>query len=292
MTALSPELEVRIERLLDESVTSARPVSGGYTPAERWLVTLRSGRSAFAKVGTTPMTSSSLRREHEVYCTLQAPCIPRMLGWDDHPDRPLLLIEDLSRAHWPPPWDVDLVAAVRDTLDALHATPTRFARFSELHGSLGSDWDDIAADPAPFLGLGIASERWLSAALPTLIAASANVSYDGEELVHYDVRSDNLCRSAQGIKLIDWNMACRGNGALDLGFWLPSLQAEGGPAPEASLPRRGDIAARVCGYFAARAGLPSIANAPRVRTVQRQQLERALPWACRALGLPPPAAEP
>jgi hypothetical protein len=30
---------------------------------------------------------------------------------------------------------------------------------------------------------------------------------------------------------------------------------------------------------------------PRVRVVQRQQLEIALPWAVRALGLPPPGAE-
>ena len=39
---------------------------------------------------------------------------------------------------------------------------------------------------------------------------------------------------------------------------------------------------------AARAGLPGISDAPRVRLVQRQQLQTALPWAARALGLPPP----
>ena len=41
------------------------------------------------------------------------------------------------------------------------------------------------------------------------------------------------------------------------------------------------------GYFAARAGLPVIPNAPRVRAVQLAQLRTALPWAQRALGLPP-----
>jgi len=41
------------------------------------------------------------------------------------------------------------------------------------------------------------------------------------------------------------------------------------------------------GFFAARAGLPEISDAPQVRTVQRQQLETALPWAARALDLPP-----
>jgi hypothetical protein len=43
----------------------------------------------------------------------------------------------------------------------------------------------------------------------------------------------------------------------------------------------------VSGYFAARAGLPTIPSAPRVRDIQRAQLGKALPWAVRALRLPP-----
>ena len=35
-------------------------------------------------------------------------------------------------------------------------------------------------------------------------------------------------------------------------------------------------------------GLPPPATGPRVRIVQREQLTVALPWACRALGLPAP----
>jgi hypothetical protein len=54
------------------------------------------------------------------------------------------------------------------------------------------------------------------------------------------------------------------------------------------LPDAPEVAAWVAGFFAARAGLPVIPDAPRVRVVQRQQLETALPWAARALGLPPP----
>ncbi len=50
---------------------------------------------------------------------------------------------------------------------------------------------------------------------------------------------------------------------------------------------RVEIAA-LAGFFAARAGLAPPATAPRVRIVQREQLTVALPWACRALGLPAP----
>ena len=87
--------------------------------------------------------------------------------------------------------------------------------------------------------------------------------------------------------VIDWNFTCRGNGLLDLAFWLPSLHAEGGPEPERALPDAPGWAALIAEFFACRAGLPTIPTAPRVREVQLAQLRTALPWAVRALGLPP-----
>jgi Ser/Thr protein kinase RdoA (MazF antagonist) len=134
----------------------------------------------------------------------------------------------------------------------------------------------------------VASPDVLDSALPALIEASAALKTDGDELIHLDVRSDNLCSTARGIVLIDWNGACLGNGALDTGFWLPSLAAEGGPEPETVLPKSPEVAAFVSGYFAARAGLPIIPDAPRVRSVQLEQLRPALRWVARALGLPQP----
>jgi hypothetical protein len=53
------------------------------------------------------------------------------------------------------------------------------------------------------------------------------------------------------------------------------------------LPDAPEIAAWLAGFFAARAGLPIIPDAPLVRRVQREQLSTALPWAQRALGLTP-----
>ncbi|MEZ4240454.1 MAG: phosphotransferase [Myxococcota bacterium] len=86
----------------------------------------------------------------------------------------------------------------------------------------------------------------------------------GDALLHLDVRSDNLCLLPDRVVLVDWNHAVRGNPAVDLAFWAPSLRLEGGPAPEALV---GDpsLAALVAGFFAAHAGLPEIPHAPRVR---------------------------
>jgi hypothetical protein len=87
------------------------------------------------------------------------------------------------------------------------------------------------------------------------------------------------------VKLIDWPASCLSNPKLDLGFWLPSLNSEGGPLPEAMLPQEPQIAAWISGFFAARAGQAEIADAPLVRSVQRRQLAAALPWTIRALQL-------
>ena len=54
-----------------------------------------------------------------------------------------------------------------------------------------------------------------------------------------------------------------------------------------ALPDEPEITAWVAGFMACRAGLPLIPSAPRVRLVQCAQLSTALPWAMRALALPP-----
>ena len=86
--------------------------------------------------------------------------------------------------------------------------------------------------------------------------------------------------------LFDWSHARIGNPAFDVAFWLPSLALEGGPAPETF--GVDELAPFVAGFFAALAGLPPPAGAPRVRAFQIAQLEVALPWACATLGLPLP----
>jgi aminoglycoside phosphotransferase (APT) family kinase protein len=149
----------------------------------------------------------------------------------------------------------------------------------------------VAEDPGPFLSIRIADERWLDQMLPALVSHEARCQIEGNSLTHWDLRSDNMCLAKDRAIFVDWNNACLSNPQLDLGFWLPSLAYEGGPLPERILPDAPEIAAWVSGFFAARAGLPGIRDAPRVRLVQRQQLETALPWAARALGLPPPTSK-
>lgn len=283
------ETRARIERLFGHRAARFEGVEGGYTPAARWRVVAENGERCFAKMGTNPMTATALRAERDVYGVLEGSFLPRFLAFEDDADHPLMLIEDLGDARWPPPWDDELVADTRRALDALHGgSCPALPPLAERHrDSLAVGWSTLEADPDPFLRLGLCSERWLDAALPALCAASDAAPIEGESPTHFDVRSDNLCRTERGVVLVDWNLAARGDARLDLGFWLPSLGFEGGPAPDVVLPDAPEIASWVCGFFAARAGGPPIPDAPRVRWIQQRQLEVALPWAVRALDLPP-----
>lgn len=282
------ELVCRIEKLVGSKVQSYRTIEGGYTPAARLLCKTDTA-TFFAKVGTTPLTSTFLRREIQIYQRISGPFVPTLIAWEEHEFAPILIIEDLSARDWPPPWDDRRIELVLSQIATMHSTKVQLEPYTQIHGTRGSSWQKVADDPVPFLSLGMADERWLNKALPILISHETACTTEGNSLTHWDLRSDNICLTNERAVFIDWNNACLSNPKLDLGFWLPSLAYEGGPVPERVMPNAPEIAAWVCGFFAARAGLPGVMGGPRVRLVQRQQLETALPWAARALGLPPPA---
>jgi hypothetical protein len=279
-------IAARVAQLLGWAPTRWREVRGGYTPAARYVVEAGSSR-AFVKVATTLGTAMSLRREGHAYAVIQPDFRPRLLGWQDDETQPILVIEDLSAAAWPPPWRDEQVADALARIRALHASSADLPTYADRHGGREPGWDSVANEPGPFLDLGLVTRDWLTRTLPALVEAEQACSIEGDAVTHWDIRSDNMVFTADGLKLIDWSETCLANPDPDLGFWLPSLRFEGGPPPEAVLPHAPEVAAWVSGFFAARAGLPDIPDAPFVRRVQREQLSMALPWVQRALGLPP-----
>jgi Phosphotransferase enzyme family len=259
---------------------------GGYTLMEHWLVELEDGTRAFAKVAIDEPTAGYVRDEHRVYSQVQERFLPDFLGWDDDGERPILLLEDLTGAHWPPPWRDGDVTAVFEALDELHgmSPPPGLPSltFDDLH-----TWREVQEDPEPFLSLGLCSANWLEQAMPELLAATERSVITGDAFVHLDTRSDNICFAKGRAILVDWNWAGTANPLVDAAFWMPSLFAEGGPAPMDALPEAGDLTAVVSGFFAPIAGRPPPAGAPTVRPLQLMQLKVALPWAVEVLGLPP-----
>lgn len=278
------ELDDAIERAVGARPLRYTPRPGGYSTADRYAVELDDGRSVFVKSSATANLAAWLRREHEVYTHLAGAFMPRLEGWDDDGERALLAIEDLSDADWEPRWDDARVAAVLDTLANVAASdpPPNTPRARTTDVEVWLRWARVGAEPGPFLSLGLRDAQWLERALPVLADAAASVG-DGDDVLHLDVRSDNLCFRDGRAVLVDWNWCRIGDRRLDIAGWLPSLACEGGPKPWEVLPDAGPFAALLAGVFAAVAGLPPPETAPTVREVQRRQLAVALDWVDREL---------
>ena len=280
----------RLSGLLGTEVLElTRVASSGYTVAYHGIAVLADGTTAFVKAATEPVTAEFIRDEQRVFSAVSGPFMPALVALDET-EPPLLVLEDLRAAHWPPPWEEGQVDAVRETLAAVAATsaPDAIPPVGVHRERLVEGWAEIEADPDAFLSLGVCIPAWLERALPPLREASESAPIDGDALLHLDVRSDNLCIAERGAVLVDWNHACVGNPELDVAAWLPSLRLEGGPEPDEILPGAPGFAALLAGFFGCRAGLPAPPTAPTVRAFQLAQLRVALPWAARELGLEPP----
>jgi hypothetical protein len=275
---VKPDAVVRAESLLGrEAQTWARVVRRGYSANEHWTATFADGTSAFLKLAEIAPSPQWLRDEARVLRSVQGPFAPRFIAFDDG-DAPLLVLDDLMPARWPPRWrdgEVELVLAT------LREVAAQRAEVPRLEAEYANDWRAIERDPAPFLATELRDAAWLERMLPALVAAADATPLHGDALLHCDVRSDNLCIKDSRVVLVDWNHARLGNPDFDVAFWLPSLALERGPKPW-----HFDVdhfAAFVAGFFAARAGLPKPAGAPAVREFQRAQAGVALDWVERVL---------
>ena len=281
----------QIGQIVGARVVSLEHVEGrGYTHAGRHRAFLDDGRTVFVKSAVDELSAGWLRAEIAVYESVHGSFLVKALGHAEHEGLPLLVLEDLGEAHWPPPWRKGDVDAVKEALAEIAATTPPAGLERVPREEIAFEWREVERDPEPFLALGLCSRAWLDANLTGLRDAALRAPFEGGALMHLDVRSDNIALRDDRAVLVDWNWACVGNALLDVVAWAPSLHVEGGPPPEEVVEGEGvsEFAAALAGFFAARAGLPPPPTAPRVRTVQREQLSVALPWAARALGLPEP----
>lgn len=276
----------RVEKITGAKPTSWRHIDRGYTVAERWVMSLDNGGSVFVKVATNDNTTGWLRDEAKVYQSIRGDFLPKFIGWDDG-EFPLLILEDLSAGTWSWEWSQEYIQRVLNTLDKVANTqlPQDFPELTRMSEKL-TGWREVAEDPSGFLELGLVSADWLQRALPTLIQAESAVKLEGNSLVHFDVRSDNICFYGDRMLLIDWNWAMRGNPKVDLISWLPSLHAEGGPPPWEITLDEPELIAATAGYYAAHAPRPIHKQGEAVRQLHLRLLKSALPWATRALNLP------
>jgi hypothetical protein len=277
------------ERLVFARAVEWRPILGGYSANRRWLVTLANGQTLFAKEAVNEDTRRWLDLERRMYETVTAAFMPEYFGWDAAGEYPVLFIEDLSSAEWPPPWTDKKIERVKETVSQInHTSAPDFVGSLAAEKDRHSGWYAVAQSPDGFASLGIASRDWIDTYLSSLVEAENAAEWEGNQLLHLDIRSDNLCLVGPQVKVVDWNLARVGNGKYDLLFWLPSLNLEGGPDPWDVTVEEPEMLAAIAGFFARQAPQPDPWEGSTVRQFQREQLEVALPWACKALGIPEP----
>lgn len=285
----SSELLSRVEKIIGSKPVSWTSIKSGYTQAERYVIQFENDTSAFVKVATEEDTIKWLRDEHKIYSILKAEYLPQVLGWDDG-EFPLLILEDLSTGHWPPSWTPEQIQKVFDTLEKLKTVKIDgdFRSLSHFKKEF-TGWGKISKDPSGFLGLGLVSSEWLQKALPVLIKAESEIVFDGDSLVHTDIRSDNICFLGEKTYFIDWNWTVKGNPIFDVVYWLPSLYTEGGPTPWSFNINEPELIAGLAGFHAFSAYQPaSFKGAEAIRALQLKFLKVYIPWVVEVLNLPDP----
>ena len=161
----------RLEQRLHKRLVGFSYIQQGYSAAERWIIKCADDTSVFVKTGFTEDAKRWLRHEYLVYSSVKGTFLPQLLGWDDDIDPPLLILEDLSRDFWPPPWSDARVEIVLASLENMHATPVSSPPFEVGHSQTLRGWHQVEIDPNPFLSLELVSTTWLEKALPILVIA-------------------------------------------------------------------------------------------------------------------------
>lgn len=282
----------QVERVVGQATREWVTPETGLSAAVRSSVRLADGSRVFVKAATDAATAKWLRTEYLALRRLPARFVPRVVAWLDEPGgHPVLVVEDLSHAHWPAShagvdWregDIERVLAAVADLSGVRApgefvpSPRGAVRWPALTGP----------DRDAFLGLGLCSAAWLSHAAPLLVAAEAGLDDGGDRVVHGDLRSDNICIDGERVIFVDWSDASRGHAEHDLAQLLPTLHLEGGPLPYDVMPTGGGWAAAGCALLVRRAihepGIPAWLARVFVRLAAID-----LSWAASCLDLPEP----
>lgn len=281
---MTPDLEL-LASALGATPSRCVPLArGGYTRSRTWRAETKDG-SYFVKEAADEGSLSMLRTEAAVYASVSGPFVPTYAGFADSGDRALLAVEFLGDASWPPPYPKD-VGPLFEALELVAAAAP--APELRAYGPRRSRWERVAADPAPFLRLGLRSAEWLESSIGALIEAEAGAAFEGDELVHNDVYSGNVGFTSGGAVLVDWGAAMRGSKWVDVAFALLSVRAEGASIPRIDFPAEAHFAAALAGHLAAEAPAPLPAWAEPGSTLRQDMaadLAHALDWVDELEGL-------
>ncbi|TAL14641.1 aminoglycoside phosphotransferase family protein [Patescibacteria group bacterium] len=215
------------QRDIEPFLDTMQPVEGGYSLAERGVVTIGSGLKVFVKIAEGEMTKKWLRKEIIAYQKLNSagyPYIPTLLAYNE--SHSAMAIEYLNGASFENIWDTDKLDAILNTQKVLRDYKQVFIddpNFTlESVIGLDSKWGSIMKVGAiekintKFAKLGV-DASFTREQIRSYEAMLEGWKIADDTLVHQDIRADNFGYdpiTRQG-KLVDWNWLCLGDVSLD-----------------------------------------------------------------------------
>lgn len=231
-TELPVHVRVAVEQMLGSPVAQAPSQRGGFSPGSADRVLTRDGRRAFVKAAGTEQNEQTVelhRREARVAATLP-PTVPApaLLGVYDDGTWIALVFADVEGRAPHIPWLADEIYAVLDALARVAAATATAETLPDVAEDLANDmagWHRIWLNPPADL------DPWARARLAALCTLSDRAVrvLRGDQLVHTDIRADNLLIRSDGtVTVIDWPWAARGPAWLDrLLSWSTSTSSAG-----------------------------------------------------------------
>jgi len=286
-------------------VAEAVTQPSGFSPGVAARMLLADGRRVFVKaVGPdiNPDSAGIHRREIRVISGMPEDVpAPRLLWSRDEGEDGwvALAFEDIEGEHPRQPWDLRELERVLGGLVALgeRLTPNPLSPGAAPRASEAlpqTSWT-ILRDESGHRRRALAP--WFRQNLDLLAGLEAQVpkAVEGETLVHFDIRADNILLTHDRVWFLDWPHACVGAAWVDVIVMAPSVMMQGGPPPEelvAAHPacRTADpddvtaVVAAIAGAFTEWGSRPPPPGLPTLRPFQQAQASVARDWLLRRLG--------
>lgn len=292
-----------VEQRLGGAAVSVEPVVGGFSAGFAGIV--RAGaRSAFVKATSATINDhgrSLYRRELDVCEVLHRHGTDVGLQWGfDLDDWTVLGFDVVTGRIYDAAWDRESdLREVLTTLEQRRAeAPEELPALDVVLDDLFAAWSALSADPS-FVDWPTDADghrlrepqQWCA------LADRARRAFAGSQLLHADLRGDNILRTASGPVLVDWAYACRGDAAFDPVYLLLEVARMRGVEPVAALDqvveRYGcdpdDVTALLAtfdGWFTWMSRQPPVPALPELRAFQTEMAAAARSWVRSRLAVP------
>ncbi|MEU1129835.1 phosphotransferase [Streptomyces sp. NPDC005900] len=292
--ALPGGLRRRVEERLGSPVVRVDAITGGFSAGFAGIVRT-AGRSLFVKATSEAVNSHGrglyrqewLACEHLARDTLD-PGFAWAFDWDDWT---VLAFRAVDGRICSPEWPAGQLAEVLRHLAAHRtAAPTGLPPLDAYFGDAFAAWAALDADPS-FDAWPTDDTGGALLPVPEWVALSehARGAFAGEELLHADLRADNVLWTGGAPVVVDWAYACRGAAVFDPLYLLLEVACRWAAPPEEALAgvlkeygRSAEDATALlavfAGWFTWMSRMPPPPGLPTLRAFQRGMADAALGW--------------